>query len=83
MVRTRLPLEFAVCEVVSLAVELNAFGSSLVLSPLSAAKATGAERRQPTTAAGKIAWRVRIFTEEVEVSPDQAHGSYRQGGGQT
>ena len=77
--RTMLPPVFALLDAAALADSSAEPRFSLVPSP-SAAKATGAVRSQPKTAAGRMAWRVRIFTEEVEVSPDQAQGSYRQVG---
>src|SRR5215203_3545694 len=76
IVRTRLPpvpaLVFAAVAAVS-----PDERSSLAFSP-SAANATGAVSRQPTTAAEKEAWK-RIKPRK-RLSPDQAHGSYRQVG---
>src|SRR3954451_17837740 len=84
MVRTTLP-PLALCA--DLADSAAPEPRSMVLSSLlPAANAAGAVSRQPKAAAGRMAWRVRIFTEELasrrrpEMSPDQAQGSYRQGG---
>src|SRR3954447_24882365 len=49
---------------------------NVLSSLLPAAKAAGAVSRQPRTAAGKMAWRVRIFTEEV-CEPEEARGRAR------
>src|SRR4051812_212954 len=87
IVRTMLPLLPALCAALAGSSDEPRFTGLSSLLP--AAKATGAVSRQLKAAAGRMAWRVRIFTEELasrrrlEESPDQAQNPYRQGGGRT
>src|SRR3954470_19058378 len=60
MVRTMLPPP-ALCAALTGSSDEPRF--TVLSSPLPAAKATGAVSRQLKTAAGRMAWRVRIFSE--------------------
>src|SRR3954468_1890247 len=76
IVRTMLPPVLALWVAVVVASAASVFTGAFSKS-LPAAKATGALRRQPKTAAGREAWRIRI-NNRGGLSRDQAQGSYRQ-----
>src|SRR3954447_2927392 len=73
IVRTMLPPPALCAALAGTSAEPRFSGLS---SLLPAANAAGAVSRQPTRAAGKMAWRVRIFTEEV-CEPEEARGRAR------